>query len=232
MVELCSRTDEARRRITKRAFQSYINKKFFLFDIWQYELDGRQAYIKAIKERLKNANALSDNKRRFLFISRDLVENPTGEISLNTLVHNLVNQYSIVDKLYNSSLWTVVIDAQPTQMQETKSYLIQNGIYFNDGYEAVSFCGRYFNDMPLRYKKKTSDKISKTSHDVRLISAATFRDKLPYVIDTNKHPHVFINTTRNLQENQYFLDNPQIGVYHLAALANLADLNEVLKRGR
>lgn len=232
MVELCARTDKNQRHITKRKFQSFINKKFFLFDIWQYELNGRQAYINTIKKRLKSAHALSDNKRRFLFISRELAEAPTDEIGLNTLLHNLVNQYSIVNKLYNSTLWTVIIDAQPIQLQETKAYLVQNGIYFNDGYEAVSFCGKYFNEMPLRYKKRTGEKISKTSHDIRLISANTFRDKFSYVIDTDKHPHVFINTTRSLHENQYFLDNPETGVYRLAALNNLADVNEILKRGR
>lgn len=232
MVEVSARTDINQRRIKKATFQTYINKKYFLFDIWQHELEGKQAYIKAIKKRLKSAKALADTKRRFLFISREMVNNPTAEISLNTLLNNLVNQYGIVGKLYNSALWTVIIDAEPTQIQETKAYLVKNGIYFNDGYEAVSFCGRYFNDMPITNKKRTSDKIAKTSHNLRLLSATTFRDKFAYVVDTDKYPHVFINTTRSLHNNQFFLDNPSIGVYRLAALDNLADLNEILKRAR
>lgn len=232
ITEIAARTDINQRRTTKVAFLSYINRKFFLFDLWQHELKGKQIYIRSIKERLKSARALADTKRRFLFISRELVNAPTAEVSLNALLHNLVTQYGIIDKLYNSELWTVIIDAEPSHFQDIKTYLVKNGIYFNDGYEAVSFCGRYFNDMPIKHKKKTGDKVLKTSHALRLISATTFKEKLPYVVDIDKQPHVFINTTRSLHDNQFFLDNQDIGVYRLAALDNLADLNEILKRGR
>lgn len=232
VAKLSAQTDIHQRRIKKAGFQAHINHKPFLFDVWQRELKGKQAYIKAIRERLKSTNALSDTKRRFLFISRELVSNPTAEVTLNVLLHNLVNQYSIVGKLYNSVLWTVIIDATPAQLQDTKAYLVKNGVYFNDGYEAVAFCGKYFNDMPLKHKKRTGDKIAKTSHDLRLLSAPTFKDKFAYVVDTEKYPHVFINTTRSLHDNQFFLDKPDIGVYCLAALDNLADLNEIIKRGR
>ncbi len=232
ITEISARIDINQRRTTKAAFLSYINKKCFLFDLWHYELKGKQAYIKTIKARLKSNNALADIKRRFLFISRELVNAPTAEISLNTLLHNLVTQYGIVDKLYNSELWTVIIDAEPSHLQEVKTYLVKNSIYFNDGYEAVFFCGRYFNDMPLKNKRQTGNKILKTSHYLRLISAATFKEKLSYVVDTDKYPHTFINTTRSLHDNQFFLDNQSIGVYRIAALDNLADLNEIIKRGR
>jgi len=232
ITDIAARTDINQRRTTKVAFLSHINKRCFLFDLWQHELKGKKAYIKAIKERLKSDNALADIKRRFLFISRELVNTPTAEVTLNALLHNLVTQYGIVDKLYNSELWTVIIDAEPLYLQEVKTYLIKNKIYFNDGYETMPFCGRYFNDMPLKHKKRTGDKVLKTSHAVRIISATTFKEKLSDVVDTDKYPHVFINTTRSVHDNRFFLDNQNVGIYRLAALDTLADLNEILKRRR
>jgi len=233
ITEIAARTDLKQRQTTKAAFLSHINGKNFLFDLWQHELKGKQAYIKTIKERLKRNNALADIKRRFLFISRELANAPTAEVSLNTLLHNLVTQYGIVDRLYNSELWTVIIDAEPSDLQAVKTYLVKRGIYFNDGYEAVSFCGRYFNDMPIiNTKRPNHDKVKKTSHALRLISAATFKEKLDNVVDTNKHPHVFINTSRSLHDNQFFSDKKDISIYRLAALDTLAELNEILKRER
>lgn len=231
IVKLATQSDINKRCIKKCDFKKAIDKKNFLFDIWQYQLKGKKAYINTIKKQMRSTTALANTKRKFPFISRELAKNITPEMNLNIFLHNLITQYNIVGKLYNSELWTVIIDGNSSLINKAKIYLIENEIYFNDGYESLSFCGEYFNTMPIKNKNK-GDKIKITSHHVRLISAKTFKENTRFIIDSNKQPHIFIDTTRDLKENQKIFDNLNTGFYHLSALNSLEELNEILKSGR
>lgn len=230
ITELAANTNALARVVTKRSFKDYINKKIYLFDNWQRDLAGQKVYLKNIKDRLRATGALNDNKRRFVFIPQELLDPNNPEFALQQFLHNLVNEYPLVGKLYTTTPWTIVVQLPQPKLQAVKAYLVKNGIYYNDGYEDIAFSGRYFNDMPIINTKGKSDKIDKVSHVLRLISADTLKAKIANVTDTDKHPHTFINASRTLHDNQYFLDNEDIAMYRLTALKSLSELAEILKK--
>lgn len=232
IAELSTNTNINNRRIKKKEFFLRINKKLFLFDTWQYQLNGSKAYIKTVRKQLHDSQIFLNTKRRYLFISKELVNSSTANMNIHILLQNLVNQYGIKGQLYNSKLWTVIVDTDRATLKTIKASLIKNNIYFNDGYEEIHFCPKYFNEMPITTKKRTTDNIENSSHDLKLIAASTFRDKFADIVSDSNYPHVIINTERNENINQLFLDKEETGIYHISTISDLSELNEILKKGK
>ena len=233
IAEKSAASDATARRLSKATFKSGINEKSALFDVWQRELQGREAYIKLIRDKLIASNVIKNNvKRRLLLLSKDFIENAEIDLSAEQFIVDLVNNYPLKGQLYNTEGWTIIIESSVNKIKGIKSFLVDNGIHYNDGYEDVSISKRYFNDMPVKTSTTNNTKILRVSHSLRLISADTFKSKMIDVLDENKRmPHAFINMGRSMTENQYFLGS-SVSVFRLTAVQDFIELLEILKKGR
>jgi hypothetical protein len=233
IAEKSANSDAIARRLNKATFKSAINEKSALFDIWQRELKGKKEYIKLIRDRLTASHILTnDVKRRFLLLSKDFVDGAEAHLSAEQFLVDLLTNYPLKGKLYNTQQWTIIIDAPKQKLDAIKKHLVDNDVYYNDGYESISFSKRYFNDMPVMNTKETTRKITKISHMVRIVSLETFKQRMLDVLDDNQNmPHAFINMGRSMTENQYFLGS-SVSVFRLSAVQDFVELLEILKKGR
>lgn len=233
IAEISANADATARKLSRVTFKSAINEKSALFDIWQRELQGKKAYIKLIRNKLIASNVLKNNvKRRFLLLSKNFIENAETDLSTEQFIVDLANDYPLKGQLYNTEAWTIIVEAALDKIKSIKGFLIDNGIHYNDGYENISFSKRYFNDMPVKTSSTNNTKILRVSHSLRLISADTFKSNMIDVLDdNNKMPHAFINMSRSMKENQYFLGS-SVSVFRLSAVQDFVELLEILKKGR
>ena len=176
---------------------------------------GEKIYIRNIKNRLKNENALNNNKRRYLYIDSSLIKTNKSILSIQSFLKNLTEQYPIEGELYDTKPWTVIIDTSEQELKKIKACLIKNKIYYNDGYEDTSFCQEYFNNMPIFNTNAKSNKINKASHSLKIILATTFKKLYKEIMGGNKYPHVFLDTSKK-EDNQKFLNSDNTALYILS----------------
>ncbi len=75
--------------------------------------------------------------------------------------------------------FSVIVDRAPDDVAKVQRQLLEWRIHLNTGYEAVAFQPELFNEAPIINRKtlsggKATDKVSKASYRLRLISAATY----------------------------------------------------------
>jgi hypothetical protein len=229
IAELSTQNDINRRSINKKDFLNKINQKRLLFDAWLKEIKGKNEYIKLIRNQLETGKALSEIKNRYIFISKELFLKNNSENQLKNFLLNLTSEYPLIGELYNSKPWTVIVGVDKQQLYNIKKYLIENNIYYNDGYEDISFSSDYFNKMPVINSEK-NNKINNASYTLRLISEATFKKQLTEISSQKCKPNTFINVSPSLKSNQIFVDDESILTYTISALDNISDLSTILKR--
>jgi hypothetical protein len=78
-------------------------------------------------------------------------------------------------KLSSAKPWTVAYDAPAADVLKLKRRLLDLGVAYHDGFEAVQFSPAMFNREPRINTYRSSQKIKGTSYDIRLVSAATYR---------------------------------------------------------
>jgi hypothetical protein len=227
IANIAIQKDITDRTVTKKQFKSSIDKKDYLFDSWQKKRHGTKNYIHNIRTRLKSEKALTNIKKRFLLISQELLNPVLSGIKITNFLCNLIEQYPLKGALYNTQPWTIIMDQPKDHLRELKANLIKNGIYYNDGYEEIFFCKKYFDEMPIIYTDKTN-KITKASYFIKIISKNTFVEKLENTNLINSTPHIFIHASTTYPSNQYYLNNDNVTVYNLSALDNLTQLTEIL----
>ena len=161
-----------------------------------------------MSQTLKRLNALDPRTRRFLYLPSDLVTSPKNEVE--TFLNDFSKSHTPIGKGYDTEAWTVILDASPNRMKEIKQFLLQNGIYYVDGYEDVEFNIQYFDSMPVFDKNmRKSTNIEKASHHIRLLSSSTFNENIDKFREKQRRPHSYIHVSGPNTDNGKF--HPAIG---------------------
>jgi hypothetical protein len=160
------------RKITKVELLKQINTKTALYTRWHIETIGIEKYIAMSKRRLNGSSFFDPKFARCLLIKHSATFAVADYLSIaNALARD---QYG-VGKLMTAKPWTIIIDGSPDVISGIKQGLIDREVMFNDGYESIKFSVPLFDKWPVVNSRGRGSTIGKTSYDVRLISAATFK---------------------------------------------------------
>lgn len=171
-------TDKAR-TTTRAAFIIAINKKDAIFSRWLAQFNGQKDYRKHVHGELAAADALRSSKKRFVFLGQDILPGLSCS-DIAAFCRTLADRHFELGKVLKDAVpFTVIVDRARDDVTEVQRQLLEWGIHLNTGYEAVVFQPGMFNEAPIINRKavsggKASDKVSKASHRLCLISAATY----------------------------------------------------------
>ncbi|GAA4096571.1 hypothetical protein [Actinomadura miaoliensis] len=221
VMELAIAKDPKDRIVSPRSFLDQINKRDPLFSRWQEEILGRAQVLQAIKKKLKATAALKTTKWRALALSASSFD--VNELS--EMAYFLATEQFGQGYLANAQPWTLIIDGSSQQVEAVKTALIEENIWFNDGYEHLVFNPAIFNQRPvINLDPKRRDHIGLHSYGIRVISAETYA-KFASDIE-NLHTLLSVG-------NLYSFDHAQVGGqrFHLHT-ADVSDLKQLLIEGR
>lgn len=168
------------RTITSASFLAGVRIREVLFTIWHHNLLGKEKTQRYHKAAIRRSRAHLPNKRRLLFLSTQTINRDIA-YNLGTLITTLINHaYRLGQALYDAQPWTIAADIAIADLDVLKRALLDQGIEYNDGHEALGFFPKHFNRAPVINRATTiggrsTNRISLASYSVRLISATTLR---------------------------------------------------------
>ncbi len=167
------------RTTTRTAFIDIIDKREAIFSRWLAQFNGQKDYRKHVHGELTAADALRSSKRRFVFLAEGIVASLSCS-DIAAFCRTLADRHFELGKVLKDAVpLTVIVDRARDDVREVQGQLLEWGIHLNTGYEAVAFQPGMFNEAPIINRKavsggKASDKVSKASYRLCLISAATY----------------------------------------------------------
>jgi hypothetical protein len=178
VMNLAMRTDQADRRITRKAFVEELDKRPAMYTRWSRELLGRERYLKGIRLTIKRLGLTKSVARRTVLLGAAELSSATTATSAADFVAALRFIGFGPDLLKSARPWTVILDADETAVRDTKRALIDRGVALHDGYEHLQFSAEAFDRDPL-VNTTTGGKVIAVSYDVRVLSRATFDSHSP-----------------------------------------------------
>jgi hypothetical protein len=168
------------RTISPASFLVGTRTRDILFTIWHHDLLDKERTTTYHKKLLKQTRALLPTNQRLLLLTDATINRDTA-YTLHTLITTLTNHaYRLGHALYNAKPWTVAADLTPAGLDTLKRSLLNDGIAYNDGHEALGFFPPHFTKDPIINRTTTkhgkpTDRISAASYTVRLVSTTTLR---------------------------------------------------------
>jgi len=219
ILNLSIQGNESDRTISKKDFFSSINKKNILFGIWQRLEKGERTFFSYMKRKLNNGD-FRGNKERLVFIDTTFLKRDSTGYGISQLILDLLEQHSLIDKKTSTKPLTIVVGAPDDEIISIKSFLIDSGLVFNDGYEQINFSADIFNRLPIiNTTGVTGRKIGKTSYEIRLIGLSTYLKQLS-VLD---RPRTAIYFSEGLP-----FDLADVVQYHIPAIDKYRNIDEIL----
>ena len=175
VADIARKADD--RRLERQNFLTKIDNRVFLFNKWYASLKSKDNYLNFLRKKLKAGKALDVKKRKFFFIGREFLAGADYEAAFVTLIKNIISETYELDKAFSTKnrVSTIVLDAEPEQLEVLKKRLDENKISFNDGNEHRTFSPHRFNEDPIVNTTKV-DRISKASYQIKIISFSTFKN--------------------------------------------------------
>lgn len=191
---------ENNRKITKKDFINGIDCRKKLFNEWFIKIRSKKEYFKLAAQSLKSTCALVPTKTKIVLISKEIINADNSEIPLESFILNLINiYYKLNSALRNAKPLTLALDCESKILLQVKSFLIDNSILYNDGFEVVNFSAQIFNEDPIINTSKNGMKVLKASYLIKLISKETLMNNIKSI----SPPHVFINFSKNEVEKDF-----------------------------
>lgn len=211
--------DEADRAISKKIFLDFLNKKKILFGIWQKLKRGKESVLLDVKRQL-NISDFNHNKERLVFIDSEYLTRDDSGYGDSQLLMDLVEKHSLVDKNHTATPLIVVMNMEESELNGLKSYLIDNGIEFNDGHEPINFSADAFNKKPvINTKKPLHRKIGRSSYEIKFIHLSTYLEQF----DRLNKPHTAVYFSKEMP-----FDLSDTIQYHVPAVETYRDVNGII----
>jgi len=164
--------DASVRRVKAKALNDHLQVRDLLYRRWNLEVVGREKYLRAQTSLLKRTGFAAKNVRRALILS-------VSESNISAaadLCRSLSDLHLKSRRLKTAKPWLVAIDADADHLQKLKASLIEEGIAFNDGYEAIQFSPKQFDAPPVINVKEGSDQLKTSSYSIRIIAVSNLKD--------------------------------------------------------
>lgn len=182
------------RKISKAEFISAIDCRKKLFSEWFIKLRSRKEYFYQTALNLKSHKALDPSRTKVIIIGKNIIEANHSELPLQSFLENLIGKYyKLNSSLRNAKPLAIVLDCNSNIMNDTKKFLIENEILYNDGFEEIQFSAQIFNKEPIINTSKNGVKILKSSFLIKLISKNTLLNNFSLIAC----PSVFINFSKD-----------------------------------
>lgn len=216
------------RTITKKSFISSIDKKDIIFNEWYLAIKGKTEYLAMLKKTLHSEKALQTTKDKCIFIDVDFLTKVHNKTTLLSFIKNLVSaSFEIGTTLYNALPYSLVIKDSHENYIQLKKDLLGKNIIFNDAFEGIEFNVSNFIQRPLierkQIKHKLSDRISKSSFRVKLISSSTQQNNISKL--THYDTILFVSD----QDPALFFKLNSAQHYQITSVQNLTDLLSILE---
>lgn len=151
------------------------------------------------------------------------MQTDNSELPIEDFIFNLISRfYKINSVLRDAKPLTLVLDCNDSELKKIKTFLIENNIVFNDGYEHIKFSYFIFNSKPIITKSKNGTKIINSSYNIKIISKNTFDNHF----STIEAPSAFINFSKSDILNTF----PSGQFFDLKYCETLKDIHQVLTK--
>lgn len=189
IFEFATRASSSQRSVSKAELKEKLKAAGSAFaSPWLIRILGRDKALAHIRKAIKKLGVFAATKQKTLVIDTALPASGNALISLAGFIRELVeHSFCPAKSLYDAVPWTILIDTPLDQILRVKSYLLDNGVIFNDGYEHVRFTPTVFAEAPvvLRHpdkKTKATEYLGKASFRCRIAtleSAGPYLNQLP-----------------------------------------------------
>lgn len=184
------------RKITKKDFINKINTKQILYNKWLIQINGKDKYLKIFSNEFKKFEVMKNTKHRYILIGNNILHN-LQHFPLNQFVKNLLDKYYRLGMAYKGTRpLTLILDATKKEIKLLKKELLSKNIFYNDGFESISFRSGYFWRDNIHLLNSTKNKITDSCYQLRIISYELYKNAI-------SHPHkvdsflIFSNNTNN-----------------------------------
>lgn len=213
----------SKRTISKKDFINKIDTSKILFNEWFIIYKTKKEYLKTITQNLKSTRVLEISKSKIILIGNEILQTDNSELPIEDFIFNLISRfYKINSVLRDAKPLTLVLDCNDSELKKIKTFLIENNIVFNDGYEHIKFSYFIFNSKPIITKSKNGTKIINSSYNIKIISKNTFDNHF----STIEAPSAFINFSKSDILNTF----PSGQFFDLKYCETLKDIHQVLTK--
>jgi hypothetical protein len=185
VFDLATRGSVSERTVTRADVIMRVNDASSAFaSPWLIRLVGREKALAFITKALKRLKIFTSTKQKTLVIDFGSETGGNALISLKGFVKELVDHtFSSKKSLYDAVPWTILVDVPLDVLVQLKSYLLDNHIAFNDGYEQVRFTPEFFNQAPVTIRHtgrngKVNDYLGTVSFRCRIAAVQTAGEHL------------------------------------------------------
>jgi hypothetical protein len=193
VIDRAIKRNAAQRVITKSEFITGIDCSKKLFNEWFIKLRSKKEYLKLAAQGLKSTRALDPIRTKVVVIGKEILIADNTEMPIESFIENLVSKYyKLNSALRNAKPLTIVLDCDSTTFIGIKRNLIGRELYFNDGYEEISFSSQHFNKEPIINTTTNGTKILKSSYLFKLISRTCLISNIAYI----QQPSVLLNFSK------------------------------------
>ena len=208
--------DSNQRIITQQQFLIAINKKKALFGLWQKLHLGEEKYISHIR---KYIGGLQHSKRREYIIFIDHRTFGLSIKSLAELICNLMEILTPVGKLTSYKPVTFVTDLDDIERKELKSYILDEELMINDGYEEITFKPDLFSRLPVCNTRAPGHKyIEKISYELKIVGLRNLEAHKDHLFGTSGLVHLNFST-----RTFSFLTE----IAEIISISQLSDVNQI-----
>jgi len=200
IIDKAIKKEPSHRQITKSEFISAIDCRKKLFNEWFLKLRSKKEYLKIIAQNLKSTRTLDPARTKVILIGSNIIAADNTELPLHSFIENLIYRYyRLNSSLRSAKPLTIALDCDVATLRSTKTFLIDNEIPFNDGFEEIKYSTQIFNKEPVVNTTTNSIKILKSSYLIKLISKETLMSNILSITS----PSVFFNFSKEDIENKF-----------------------------
>jgi len=231
IVDLATRRQRQDGTVTRGEFTAAVDSTDDLFSLWFARFRGREEFLKLVRKRLRERDALRTTKQRALFLGREMLTSPErrGAYRFGDFIDALQDSYFKPNRsLIDAEPWTLILDADGEDLARLKLEVLAQGHAFFDGFEDLQFQPGQFDLGPvktpkLKANRKTTDMLGRSSYGLRLISAKTVEQHGAEL----RSPSVLIAVAIDLPE---FWPESDCYRVHIPGIPSLEDLIPLLKK--
>lgn len=221
VIDRAIKKNISRRKITKTEFITAIDCRKALFNEWFIKLRSKKEYLKLTAQNLKSTGALNPVKTKVIVVGNDILRADNSELPLHSFIENLITKYFKLNLvLRDARPLTIALDCDEITLIDTKRFLIDKEIMFNDGFEGIKFSSNIFNKKPILNTTKGGTRISESSYLIKLISKETLMNNISSIAS----PSVFINFSQNDVANKF----PSGQFFDIRYCENLKEIYKLL----
>lgn len=168
------------RMFTKKQIVEYIKSgQKNIFDHSYKEYKGQEAYYKFVESKFIK---IKKNQKNLVIFGDTVIDR---RMPLGRLIVDLTRQHY---KGAQRDIEPITFVVPDEVSKETKKYLIEEKIFFNDGHESINFSNFFFSSPPIINKKvagngKATESLEKSSFELRILSGSNFEKTEPAYAD-------------------------------------------------